>query len=200
MIKYTDEHIEYIKKIAPNRTNEEIARLFSKKYFAITTEKMRSLKKRYKIYAFGRIPYRWEKGATPFNKGLRGVNGFSKTRFKKGQVPHNTQEIGSERIIKDGYTEVKIAHPNVWELKQRLIWQKANGDIPKGNVIIFLDNNRQNLDINNLSMVTRRELVIMNKRGLTTKDNELTKAGITTARIIIKINEINKQQTEKETK
>ena len=46
--------------------------------------------------------------------------------------------IGAERFW-DGYWYVKIKHPNVWRCKHILLWENANGKIPKGHRLIFLD-------------------------------------------------------------
>ncbi|WP_083612210.1 HNH endonuclease [Paenibacillus sp. P32E] len=37
--------------------------------------------------------------------------------------------------------------------------------VPKGHAIIFGDGDRQNFDPNNLILITRGQLAIMNKRG-----------------------------------
>ncbi len=37
--------------------------------------------------------------------------------FAKGNVPPNHRPVGSERISKDGYIEVKVAEPKQVEIK-----------------------------------------------------------------------------------
>ena len=46
---------------------------------------------------------RFVKGQVSPTKGMKGFKGANKTSFKKGHIPHNTKEIGSERINKRGY-------------------------------------------------------------------------------------------------
>jgi hypothetical protein len=58
------------------------------------------------------INTRFRKGLKPWNKGLKGVNGKSNTTFKSGNVPHNHKPVGTVRMTKDHYPEVKIAEPS----------------------------------------------------------------------------------------
>jgi hypothetical protein len=102
-------------------------------------------------------------GNKPWNTGLKGVNGKSSTTFKKGNHPFNTLPVGSERITKDGYLEVKVAEPRKWEAKHRLVWQAVNGPIAKGDLVIFIGDNKLDCSIENLQMVTRGELAVLNR-------------------------------------
>ncbi|GHU05036.1 hypothetical protein FACS1894147_10770 [Spirochaetia bacterium] len=83
--------------------------------------------------------------------------------------------MGTVRINTEGYVDVKIADPNKWKQKHLIIWEKANGPIPKGNVIIFADRNRLNVKLKNLLMISRKELAVMNRNGLIYENAELTK-------------------------
>ncbi|GHV76492.1 hypothetical protein AGMMS49942_13130 [Spirochaetia bacterium] len=85
--------------------------------------------------------------------------------------------VGTEVIDTDGYVKVKIADPKTWKVKHRIIWEKANGPVPKGNVIIFADGNRMNVKLKNLLMVSRKELAVMNRSGLIYENAEFTKTG-----------------------
>lgn len=129
---------------------------------------------------------RFKKGNIPPNKGKKGqcALGCKKTWFEKGHVPVNTVPVGTETVTKDGYIRIKIAEPNKWELKHRIIWEKYHGPLAHGDAIIFLDGNNQNCDINNLRLVTRSELAVLNtRRRIQYGDPELNQAGITLTRI-----------------
>ena len=147
---------------------------------------------------------RFQKGDIPFNKGKSqkdymsagSIEKTKKTRFKKGQPPINWRPVGSERITKDGYTEIKIAEPNVWELKHKVLWEREHGSIPPKHVVIFADGNKENLDINNLMLISREKLLIMNTNELIKKDAELTKTGALIADVIIKTREMKKQESD----
>ena len=105
----------------------------------------------------------YQKGHVPWNAGLKGVNGSSSTTFKKGNPNHNTRPVGSERITKDGYWEVKVAEPRQWDAKHRLVWESVHGPIPKGNLVLFLSDDKLDCSIENLQMVTRGELAVLNR-------------------------------------
>ena len=82
--------------------------------------------------------------------------------FKKGNEPHNTKYDGHERLDpKDGYIYIRISKGK-YVLKHRLIWEQHNGQIPKGNIIIFKDKDKYNLNIDNLQMITKRENMLRN--------------------------------------
>lgn len=126
----------------------------------------------------------------PWNKGKKGVTcGGKETQFGKGRKPWNYRPVGSERTNVDGYVEIKIADPKTWKAKHVLLWEAAHGPIPKGHVVIFADGNKQNVTLENLLLLSRRELAVMNKKGLIANDAELTKAGVVVADIYLKIGE-----------
>jgi len=113
-------------------------------------------------------------------------------RFKKGHTI-NTKPIGSERICK-GYIEVKVKEPNIWQLKHRVIYEKHFGKVPENYVVIFADGNNRNFDIDNLLLVTKNELLIMNKHKLIATNIEVTKTGHNLAKVISKIGEIKNER------
>ena len=79
-------------------------------------------------------------------------------RFQKGHIPHNTKQVGHERICnKDGYVYIKVEGSRKMVLKHRLVWESHHGAIPKGYNVQFKDGNRQNCDISNLYLISRQE-------------------------------------------
>lgn len=106
---------------------------------------------------------RFMKMNRPWNRGLKGVNGTSSTTWRKGNRPHNHRPLGSERLSKDGYIEVKTAEPRTWTTKSRVIWERENGPLPDGYAVIFLDGNARNFEPSNLYAVKRRELLQLNR-------------------------------------
>jgi len=101
---------------------------------------------------------------------------------EKGHV--RSLPLGSERE-KKGYVRIKTAQPNVWKYKQVFVWEQANGRLPEGHVVIFADKNTRNFALENLIAVSRKELLVMNRRGFIYKDRELTKAGNLLAKLSI---------------
>lgn len=128
-------------------------------------------------------------------KGLKGVcaKGSEKTWFKKGHEPVNHREVGSERITKDGYVEIKIAEPDKWRLKHLAIWEQQNGPIPPKHALIFADGDKTNISIDNLLLVTREQLLTMNRNKLIKNNLEATKTGVLIAKVLIKANERRKK-------
>jgi hypothetical protein len=100
---------------------------------------------------------------------------------------YRRKPAGSESIDPDGYTQVKIGNSSVWQKKQAIIWEKANGPIPKGHVVIFADGNKSNFALDNLLLVSLGELVTMNRKRLIFKDKDLTKTGHALAALVIAI-------------
>lgn len=101
----------------------------------------------------------------PFNANT------AKTQFKKGQLPHNTKHLGHERLSKDGYVEISVAHTNPhtgyerrYVHKHRYLWVKANGPIPKDYVLKCLSNDKTNSDPSNWKAIPRAMLPRLNGR------------------------------------
>ena len=167
------------------RYNQELADLFNQKFNTnITSRTIRSYKANNKLNSG--LTGKFRKGQTPHNKGKKMpkevYEKVKHTMFAKGNVPPNHRPVGSERISKDGYIEVKVAEPNKWRLKQRVVYEEAKGKIPEGCPIIFLDGNKRNFDIDNLRCITRSELLYLNCNGLN-NSNEITETGILMARL-----------------
>lgn len=167
------------------RYNQELADLFNQKFNTnITSRTIKSYKANNKLNSG--LTGKFRKGQTPHNKGKKMpkevYEKVKHTMFAKGNVPPNHRPVGSERISKDGYIEVKVAEPNKWRLKQRVVYEEAKGKIPEGCTMIFLDGNKRNFDIDNLRCITRSELLYLNCNGLN-NSNEITETGILMARL-----------------
>ena len=115
------------------------------------------------------VANQFKPGHTPHNKGKQiSAEIYEKvapTMFKKGNKPHNTKPKGTINIRADKtgrlyqYIKIKDSH---WELLQRYVWTQANGEIPPGSVVIFLDGNYLNCELNNLQVISRRENMARN--------------------------------------
>jgi hypothetical protein len=102
--------------------------------------------------------YRFKTGQEVWNKGLKGWSaaGTEATRFKKGTKPPNHRPVGYIRLTKDGYYEIKVAEGmQKFKLLHRVIWERCNGEIPAGQICIFLDGNTRNLEVTNLALMTK---------------------------------------------
>jgi len=124
---------------------------------------------RYKAGMRSGEAYQFKPGHIPKNKGQKmPADVYEKvkhTMYKKGSKPYNTQPIGTihNRADTQGrlyqYIKIKDCH---WELLQRYVWTQANGEIPAGYVVIFLDGNYLNCELNNLQVISRRENMARN--------------------------------------
>ena len=183
--KWTDEEKEYLASIVKGSTYKEITKQMNDKFeYNFSEEQIKGMMYRNKLTT-GTGGY-FKKGSTPWNKGLKGYMGANKTSFKKGTIPPNQVPIGTESITKGGYIKVKVGEPNKWKLKQRYIYEQHYGEIPKDYNVIFADRNIQNFDINNLVLVSKAEMLILNNNKLIFEDKELTKVGVNIARVIDK--------------
>jgi len=188
---WTTKEKQYLKKIAPGTNYTTIHSLMNKKFdYEFTTNQIKSALSRYKI-ATG-LTGQFNKGHEPFNKGMKGIcaKGSEKGWFTKGIIPPNHREVGSIRVTVDNYIEVKVAEPNKWRLKQQLVWERYNGKIKKGYAVIFGDGDRQNTNIDNLILVTRQQLLILNRNKLIQNDVDLTRTGVIIADLYQKIRDV----------
>ena len=186
--KYTEEQKAFLQNNVAGRSYLELTELFNKTFgLDFGVERIGGTIKRLGLKN-GR-DCRFSKEHAPFNKGKKGARMSPATEFKKGHVPINHRPVGSERISVSGYIEIKVEEPRKWRHKHNVVWEQHNGKIPKGCIIIFLDGDPLNCVIGNLAPISRRELLIVNRQGFIKADPELTKTGITTARLMAKIYE-----------
>lgn len=191
--RYSKEVRDYINQnycgVGPMEMAERLNEMFGTQY---SKSQMKSFYANNKLNSG--LDGRFVKGLVPANKGKHTGGGPEETRFDIGHKPYNTLPVGTRVKKSDGYWAVKTAEPNVWEQIHRRIWEGHNGKIPPGHVVIFGDGNKDNLDVNNLILVTKKQLVRMNQNGLIRSDIELTKTGIIMADMITKIAERRSQK------
>lgn len=198
--KYTAEHIKFIAENISGTNFKELTAIFNQRFgMDLSVSAMVSLSDRHGLHngilGNGYKPTQFKKGHVPFNKGKKGVGGWEPTQFKKGNKPANWVPIGTERLSKDGYIEVKIADGKLnknWRGKHIVIWEETNGPLPKGHAVIFGDGNSRNFDPNNLILVSRKQLLCLNRNNLIQNDADLTRTGIAIADIYGKISERKK--------
>ncbi|PSA91505.1 HNH endonuclease [Bacillus atrophaeus] len=192
--RYSAEEKEFIKNNVKGRSNAELLKMFNDRFgLNLTKSQIAAFKKNNRLSSG--LDGRFKSGHVPFNKGKKGlVCGGKETQFKKGQRALNYRPIGSERVSVDGYIEIKIANPGKWRLKHLVLWEKANGPVPKGHCLLFLDGNKLNVTLDNLQLITRSQLIRMNQNGLISKDADLTKTGTVIAEILSKIGERKRRE------
>lgn len=110
---------------------------------------------------------RFSAGLKPWNKGLKGIAmGGHGARFQVGNRPHNWREIGSEEWRGDGHLYRKITDDGPPHTHCRpvylLLWEAEHGPVPRGHAVIFRDGNYRNISLDNLELVSRRDLMRRN--------------------------------------
>lgn len=113
----------------------------------------------------------FKKGNVPLNKGKKQVDYMSleviertkKTRFKKGQEPHNSNFDGHERITKDGYVEIRVSKGN-YRLKHIIEWEKENGLLPENHCLRCINGDKTNTDSSNWKLISRIENMYQNSK------------------------------------
>lgn len=134
----------------------------------------------------------FKKGHVPWNKGVKGYMGANRTSFKKGLRPPNWKPIGSKRITKDGYMEVKVRDRSGnrnYMLLHRYLYELHHGEIPKGHHVIFLDQNKMNFSLDNLMAVSRADMAKINRYIKLTEDGELNQSIVLREKILSIIKE-----------
>lgn len=193
--RYPPEIAEFIRENVAGRSMKELANLLNEQFGTDYTEaQIKAYTSRFKLRN-GR-DCRIKPGNVPFNKGRKGYHapGCEKSWFEKGHTPANKQPIGTVLMKSDGYLWRKLGEgAREWRQEHILVWEEANGPIPKGSVVIFLDGNRTNVALENLALITRAELARLNQNGLIKTDAEITKSGILVARLISEIGKAKKR-------
>lgn len=206
---FTDEELAFLAEYVPGHTRKEVHAEFNRRFpdrprtygQVVACMKNHDMKNGLD----GRFPPRG-KGSRPWNQGKKmSPEQYEKckaTMFGPGHLPAQTLPIGTEKKLSDGYIWVKVddqpqAKKNVnWKQKQRLIWEQANGPIPDGMFVTFLDGNRENFSLNNLALITRAEHARLNQSGLRSEDPEITAAALQVAKLTTKIGQLQRDKKE----
>lgn len=125
---------------------------------------------------------RFKPGQVPQNKGLRrpgyAPGRMRETQFKKGMrtgvAAKNWCPVGTIRTDAEGFLRIKVregfsgetrfgfGNTDIWPLLNRHVWEQHHGPIPKSHSVVFKDRDRTNCAIENLELISRRELMARN--------------------------------------
>lgn len=193
---YTREEVRFLRENYTGRSVEELTSVFNKHFNNNKTKKQirhfvhnRGLKS-------GRTGH-FEKGRLPWNVGTKGVMKGNSGNFKKGHKHKNWKPLGTERVCsKDDFILIKIAEQDPhrgfstrYKHKHVVVWEKKHGPVPSGKVVMFKDGNNRNFDISNLILLTRAELLRLNKHKYKNLPNELKPSVLTLSKLEAKTHE-----------
>ena len=191
--KYTQEEREWLKENAVGVSFRELTQKFNDTFNADVNHNALEQQVHKLGVCNGLVGGQFQKGHVPFNKGMKKYwVGGEETQFKKGHIPFNHRPVGSERIVKNGYIEIKVAEPNKWRLKHHLVWEKVNGAIPKGHHLTFADGNKLNLALDNLVLVSNRQSLTLHRQNLKYANRETLECCLKVADIQNKITDLKK--------
>lgn len=208
MSRWTEEERRILKEMYPHHTAKEVAAVLGRNTSSVHNQaRFLGVKpSRERLQQAGRELAKTEKSAAarfrvghiPAGKGKKvsqeTYDKLRRTMFQKGHTPANHKEVGSERVSRDGYVEVKVAEPNTWRHKHRVVWEQANGKIPKGCNIQFRNGDKTDMRLENLYMISRAEQ-LKTENGIWTRyPAELLKVITLKAALKRKINSINKKK------
>ena len=116
-----------------------------------------------------------------------------KSQFKKGNIPSTTKKVGTVRIYKNKYVEIKTAQPNVWKLKHIHMWETEYGKVPDGMVLKFKNGrDKINPKIENLELLSRHEILARNLLKCDQKPDNIQRTIKLIAKIAVETAKIKK--------
>ena len=195
--KYSEEQLKFLRAEYPLYSIDKLTTLFNDAFSTNKTKsQLRACLKNHGIKS-GRTGH-FVKGDMPWNNGKKGIQvheNSKATQFKKGNKPSNLKPIGHERICnKDGYVLIKVAEENPhtgastrYRFKHIVIWEKENGPVPKGKVVIFVDGDKTNINMENLSLVDRKLLLQLNRNKYGLQPDELKPTLLNLSKLQVKI-------------
>lgn len=207
------EYDEFMVSYVPGHSAEEVTDEFARRFgVGITVGKIKN-RKSYLGIKSGTVGGRFEAGSEPHNKGKtwdelgydeEKRRRMSKAHFKAGQAPWtgDLYPLGSERVSKDGYVEVKVReHSPVpctnkcWVSKHRVVWERENGRrLPRGWVVLFADGDKRNFDPDNLVAIPQRVNAIIQTQGLEYCDRRTLETAIAIAELKMGIGRASRRE------
>lgn len=179
--QWTDFELNIMRERYPNERADDLAKEIGVPIYLVYSKARQMDLKKSKEYlstpAAGRLngsqgeTKRFQKGQVPWNKGMKGLKtggeaGWFKPGHRGGKALEKYQPIGSIRVSM-GYLQKKI-HDGLpmqsrWRGLHIVNWEAIHGPLnTKTHALYFKDGNRQNCAIENLELVTRKDLALRN--------------------------------------
>jgi len=175
--------LDCLRRLHPSTLNKVIARKIGRSYSSVsgmattlglkkTREHIASIPAVTGMLEAGRR-FRYPKGHVPANKGTRrpgfAVGRMAETQFKKGHFPANRDPdfyvIGALRVNTEGYIDMRTSFGKGalgWRTLHRILWEDANGPIPKGCKLRFKNGDKLDVELGNLELVSEADVMRRN--------------------------------------
>lgn len=205
--KWTHYERGYLAGICKGRTHAEIQALMTERFGDhFGGKRIGAALKRYGLTT-GRTG-QFQPGDVPANKGKKWAEyagkpqpeGMKRTQFKRGELngyaAQHEKPVGSERISKDGYVEIKV-HDGLQEransnfaLKHRVMYEQYHGSIPDGCNVVFANGDKRDFSRENLVAVPRSLWAVISRSGMKYCDADSLKACMNVAKLKSGINRV----------
>ena len=192
--RYPQGMYEFIRDNSWGVSSKEMARMTNEKFGTNWTQTgMKQFRQRHGIKSGVTGWYR--KGNPPATKGKKqseycspeAIERSKKTRFKKGNIPHNTLPVGTIRANGHGDLIVKVQETGGqwerWRYLSRVVWEQHNGPIPEGMAVSFKNGDRSDCSIENLMLISRGENAALTRMHYRFEDPEMTEVGLNIVRL-----------------
>jgi len=196
---YSPKEIKFLKRNYAGRNVAELSEVFNRRFNRNMTQRQIRTFVNNRHVACGRTG-RFEKGHKSWNLGTKGLTGANRTSFRKGQICNNLKPLGTERLSKDGFIEVKVAernpytgHPTRFKFKHVYIYEQLHGPVPYGFCVAFIDGDRLNLAPENLMLVTRSELLQLNRRHYKDTPGDLKPSVLAVSKLVVQIGRLSNE-------
>jgi HNH endonuclease len=166
---YSKEMIEFLRKGYRKHSLADLTSVFNARFgLGLSSIQIRTALNNRGINS-GRTGH-FVKGHKSWNKDTKGLTHRNKTSFRLGNRPPNRKPLWSERIdSRDGYILMKVPERNPYtqtktryKLKHVYLWEREHGPVPEGFVVAFKDGNKLHCEPENLMLISRAELLVLN--------------------------------------
>lgn len=159
MAKYSKAELDFI-RMHCQLGRDALSQLFNERFQRkVSPNAIRKICSRYGFYSDYQGGFR--KGQNAWENGQPVVI-TPRNGFKPGHLSVVKKNLGTERKVA-GVVWVKVADPDVWVSRAEYVWQQHYGEVPADKVLWHIDGNRENDAVDNLALLSRLELLQINR-------------------------------------
>lgn len=171
-MNWNTNHLEFLIKNYPKYSRIELCEAFNANFKTqVSVKQITSTLKRNHIKS--QRDTKFTKGCRPWHAGTTGKKPRTRGTFKPGVTFSTHKKIGDE-VMKNGFWYVKTDQGKM-RPKHQVVFERHNGRTIKANHrVIFIDGDRENFNIENLTEVTYSQFAAIVRRGLIKKQDSLS--------------------------